>query len=72
MTYVSIMGTATIHTDPATVTKHAWRKESARAFFWPDFPEDYVLIRVEPKWLEVVTPELKGREADWRPQAVTF
>jgi general stress protein 26 len=71
-TYVSIMGTATIHTDPATVMKHAWRTESARAVFWPDFPEDYVLIRVEPTWLEVVTPELESRQADWRPQAVTF
>lgn len=71
-TYVSIMGRATIHTDAETILKHAWRTESARARFWPEFPEGYVLIRVEPSWLEVVSPGIDSRESDWRPQAIFF
>jgi general stress protein 26 len=72
VTYLSIMGTATIHTDPETATKHAWRNEAARAKFWPSFPNNYVLIKVEPRWLEVVAPQVQSNDDDWRPQAVVF
>ncbi len=70
--YVSVMGQATIHTDVETINKVTWREPEARARFWPDFPKNYVLIRVEPKWLEVVHPGIASRETDWRPQAVVF
>jgi general stress protein 26 len=72
VTYLSIIGKASVYTDPDTVRKHAWRSDDARARFWPNFPENYVLIKVEPRWLEVVAPDLQSREADWRPQAVVF
>ncbi|MBT4160968.1 MAG: pyridoxamine 5'-phosphate oxidase family protein [Gammaproteobacteria bacterium] len=71
-TYVSIMGHATVHTDIDTIIKNEWREEAAREKFWPDFPDNYVLIRIQPKWLEVVAPDIDSRESDWRPQAVIF
>lgn len=70
--YVSIMGTATVHTDAESAIKHDWRDEDGLKRFWPDFPENYVLIKVEPEWLEVVHPDIDSRDSDWRPQAVTF
>ncbi len=70
--YVSIMGTASIHTDPATVQQHAWQSPEALKPFWPNFPRDYVLIRVEPQWLEVISPSIMARDSDWRPQAILF
>ena len=70
--YVTLMGKATIHTDLETIQKKAWRSDQQRALFWPDFPENYVLIKVEPKWIEVVAPSISSDEENWRPQAVTF
>ena len=70
--YVSIMGHATVHSDVETILKHDWRDDAGRDRFWPDFPEGYVLIRVTPEWLEVVHPDIKSRDKDWRPQAVRF
>jgi general stress protein 26 len=70
--YVTVMGTATIHTDRETIVQHDWRTADSRARFWPDFPEGYVLIRIKPGWLEVVAPGIRARDSDWRPQAVVF
>ena len=46
--YVSVMGTATMHADVALAKEITWREPSFRATFWPDFPADYLLIRVQP------------------------
>ena len=70
--YVTIMGTATIHSDIDTVLASDWRSAEARARFWPDFPAGYVLLRIKPTWLEVVAPGIRANDKDWRPQAVSF
>jgi general stress protein 26 len=70
--YASIMGTATIHTDSATLaTKNFFAEEELRAF-WPDYPENFVLIRVQPSWLEVTGHGIGAHPESWRPQAVVF
>lgn len=70
--YLSVIGLATIHTDISTIKEHAWREPAARAQFWPDYPDNFVLVRLQPRWLELVAPQLESRETDWRPQAVVF
>ncbi|MEM7099303.1 MAG: pyridoxamine 5'-phosphate oxidase family protein [Pseudomonadota bacterium] len=70
--YVSIMGTASIHNDAATIIRHAWQTPKHRTQFWPEFPKGYVLIRVQPDWMEVITSKIAARDSDWRPQAVQF
>lgn len=70
--YVTIMGTATVHSDSETVLASDWRNAQDRERFWPDFPDGYVLIRIQPSWLEVVAPGISARDNDWRPQAVSF
>ena len=70
--FVTLMGTATVHTDPHTVRQHAWQSDASLAQFYPNFPQDYVLIAVKPRWLEVLSPTIQARDADWRPQAVVF
>jgi general stress protein 26 len=70
--YVTIMGVASIHSDRDTAMSKTWRDPTARARFWPDFPKNYVLIRVKPSWIEVVADGIDSREKDWRPQAVLF
>jgi general stress protein 26 len=70
--YVSIMGTATVHTDSATLaTKNFFAEEELRAF-WPAYPENFVLIRVQPTWLEVTGHGISAHPENWRPQAVVF
>jgi general stress protein 26 len=70
--YVSIMGTATLYTDSATLaTKNFFAEEELRAF-WPDYPENFVLIRVQPTWLEVTGHGISAHPESWRPQAVVF
>jgi general stress protein 26 len=78
VSYASIMGNATIHTDPSHVTARelymAWLPEEGdRRYFWPDFPADFVMIEVRPRWLEYMGQrDHRPDSATWRPQAVVF
>ena len=69
--YASFMGVASVHTDPATMSKSA-PDEQTRKAFWPNFPDDYAAIRFRPLWLEVTGHGIKGDKANWQPQAVVL
>jgi general stress protein 26 len=72
LSYATIMGTATVHTDPEHPgAKRHYDAEYAR-FFWPKFPEDFVMIEVKARWLEHLGPGIPAHDENWRPQAVTF
>ena len=70
--YVSVMGLAILHEDDATKTAMSWRDESARLAFWPDFPDDYLLIEIKPTWIEVTGAGVATHAQDWRPQAIVM
>ncbi|MEA3247585.1 MAG: pyridoxamine 5'-phosphate oxidase family protein [Gemmatimonadota bacterium] len=71
--YAMVTGTATIVTDRAEKAKH-WKAEWAP--FYPKRAEDpgYVLIRVVPSRVEVVSPRhsLMNDPKDWRPVGVNL
>lgn len=67
--YASFMGTATVHTDDATVQLRA-PEEKYRRSQWPNFPHDYAAIKFETKWLEVYGKGIQGKADNWQPQAV--
>lgn len=68
--YVSIMGTATLHDDPTTVdAKNFYPPEQLR-MHWPDYPKDFLLIKVTPKWIEVEGHGMSGHADTWQPQGV--
>lgn len=68
--YISIMGQAEVIDDAPT--KRRMRREADSASLYPDFPADYVLIKVTPTWLEGVLPGFRGDPQTWAPVAVTF
>lgn len=74
--YLSIMGAATVHTDPAhpPIAALLARKdlEGYAAFFWPEFPKGFVMIEVRPRWIEFMGPGVANHPQHWRPQAVAF
>ncbi len=67
--YVSVMGRASLHTDLETLKAISWRDEPKLAMFWPEFPDDYMLIRIVPEWIEVTGQGIASHPVDWRPQA---
>lgn len=70
--YATIMGTAVVHTDsehPGAM-RH-YQGEDVR-FFWPDFPRDFVMLEIRPRWLEFIGPGAANDDHTWRPQAVIF
>lgn len=68
--YVSIMGTAELVTD--TATKLAMRREADSDRIYPNFPDDYLLIRIAPDWLEGLLPGYRGDRDTWMPARVDF
>lgn len=78
VSYASLMGRATIHTDPNHATARelytSWLpNEADRRYFWPDFPAGFVMIEVRPRWLEYMGQQDHHPDtATWRPQAVLF
>jgi general stress protein 26 len=68
--YVSVMGTAILHEDEETKATISWRDEARRKAFWPNFPNDYLLIEVRPEWIEVTGEGIATHPIDWRPQAI--
>lgn len=70
LSYVSVMGRATLHEDLATKKAKSFFDEAELELFFPDYPEDYLLIRVEPIWIEVLGHGVEPHPELWRPQAV--
>lgn len=70
--YASIMGRAIVHTDPDHPgAKRHYNAEYVK-FFWPDFPRDFVMLEVRPRWIEYLGPGIPDDPGTWRPQAVIF
>lgn len=70
--YATIMGTAIIHRDPENPEAKRFYQDGYSEFFWPDFPRDFIMIEVRPRWLEYLGPTVHGHPQTWRPQAVVF
>jgi len=69
--YVMIHGTAGIVNDQKEKEAH-WKQEWNA--FYPDYPEGYLLVKVTPEWMEVVsyTRNITGDSITWEPPAVSF
>jgi general stress protein 26 len=70
--YATVMGTAIIHTDASNPEAKKFYEDGYAEFFWPDFPKDFVMIEVKPRWLEYLGPAIAAHPETWRPQAVVF
>ena len=70
--YATIMGRATVHRDPKNPRLQPFLDSVTVKFFWPAFPQDFVMIEVTPDWLELIGPGLWNDPNTWRPQAVVF
>ena len=70
--YVSVMGRATLHDDLATKNLIKIYSRAARNAFWPLYPDDYLLIKVEPDWIEVLGYGVSAHPQTWRPQGVSL
>lgn len=68
--YATIMGRATIHRDPQHARVRAFVDSAAVRFFWPDFPNDFVMLEITPEWIEFIGPGVWNDPDNWRPQAV--
>ena len=68
--YVSIMGTATLHDDIETKTAKNFYPEDELQKHWPDYPNDYLLIRITPTWIEVEGHGVTGHADTWQPQGL--
>ncbi len=69
--YVTVLGTATLVTDSSEKAAH-WKEEWADYFKGGPGGEDYLLLRVRPTQLEVLSPG-RGLVPDpitWRPVTV--
>jgi len=69
--YVMIHGNASIINNTHDKEKH-WKEKWKD--FYPNFPDDYLLIKVIPEWMEIVseTRNILGDDKTWEPQKVTF
>ncbi len=69
--YVMIHGIAEIVSDNTEKQKH-WKPKWKD--FYPNFPDDYLLIKVSPEWMEIVseTRNILGDSKTWEPQKVIF
>lgn len=66
--YVTLLGTAELVTDPAAKKAH-WKKEWAGFYKDENRGDDYLLIKVRPRRLEIVSARhgIAGDPATWRP-----
>ncbi|MBT7886736.1 MAG: pyridoxamine 5'-phosphate oxidase family protein [Gammaproteobacteria bacterium] len=68
--YVSLMGAASLVSDLAT--KRSMRRLQDSKKLYPNFPDDYQLIRIQPTRLEGVLPGFRGHPSTWEPIGVNF
>lgn len=69
--YVAVHGTAQLIDDPTEKEKR-WKTEWEA--FYPDRPEGYLLIKVSPDWMELIsyTRGIVGDPVTWQTPAVHF
>lgn len=69
--YVIIHGNATLIVDKISKDKY-WKKEWEA--FYPNKSENYLLIKVVPKWMEILSPPrgIYNDPVTWQPPVVTF
>ena len=69
--YVMLQGTAQLVNDIRKKEVH-W-KEEWRAYY-PNYPDDYLLIKVSPNWMEVVSYKhnIISESETWEPQRILF
>jgi general stress protein 26 len=70
--YATIMGRATIHRDPQLPRLQEFLDSATVQFFWPDYPNDFIILEITPEWLEFIGPGIWNDPDNWRPQAVIF
>ncbi len=70
-TYVSIQGKAKLITDSLEKTRH-WKEEWKP--FYRDLKEDYLLIKITPQFLELLSPKngFSGDPATWKTPSIKF
>ncbi len=68
--YVTLMGLARLVDDPNV--KRAKRRAADTDRLYPNFPDDYLLIEVTPKWIEGILPGYRGDPETWRPTSHQF
>jgi general stress protein 26 len=73
MNYVTVLGTAEVVDDPAMKAKY-WKEDWASFYEDRNRGDDYVLIRVRPVRLEIVsyTHNLINDPQTWRPITIEF
>jgi len=73
LSYVTILGRAELVDDPTEKAKH-WKEEWAPLYTDGSRGEDYLLIRVRPRRIEVVSygGGVPNDPVTWRPAAVDF
>jgi len=72
VSYLTIMGTAVVHTDPNNPKVKPFVLDGYKEFFWPQFPMGFVMLEIIPRWIEFMGPGIKNHKENWRPQAVEF
>ena len=70
--YLTIMGTAIVHTDPDNQEAKRFYDDEYAAFFWPELAKDFVMIQVKPRWIEFMGQGVPNHPETWRPQSVEF
>ena len=63
--YVTVMGTAELVNDDQV--KSRMRRDSDHAGLYPDFPHDYLLIKITPSIIEGLIPSYRGDPSNWAP-----
>ncbi|WP_205001661.1 pyridoxamine 5'-phosphate oxidase family protein [Parashewanella hymeniacidonis] len=66
--YLSIIGKARLHSELETIHQHDFFEPKLRKKLWPDFPKDYVLIRIEPIRVEMLGRKIYPNRVNWKPQ----
>jgi general stress protein 26 len=70
--YASVMGTAVIHTNPDHPPARPHYTADDVKIYWPQFPRDFVMLEIRPRWLEYIGANVSNDNETWRPQAVVF
>ncbi len=70
--YTTLMGQAVVHRNPNVPRLQQFLDSGTVRFFWPAFPDDFIIIEVVPQWLEHIGPGHWNDPNTWRPQAVVF
>jgi general stress protein 26 len=69
--YVMLQGTAQLIN--STKEKEIHWKDDWKPFY-PNYPEDYILIKVTPNWMEVVSYKhnIVSKSRNWEPPKIVF